>query len=74
MAGQQLFRCPKSYNSVHLRKEMYGSKPNGYRTVGTFRTAFTFSELAGLIDRNLKPKKIKKTPKNGCLFNTACVP
>ncbi|EGL6957543.1 hypothetical protein IRE38_005101 [Escherichia coli] len=27
-----------------------------------------------LIDRNLKPKKIKKTPKNGCLFNTACVP
>ncbi|EIH97675.1 hypothetical protein EC96154_A0164 [Escherichia coli 96.154] len=27
---------------------MYGSKPNGYRTVGTFRTAFTFSELAGL--------------------------
>ncbi len=68
MAGQQLFRCPKSYNSVHLRKEMYGSKPNGYRTVGTFRTAFTF------IDRNLKPKKIKKTPKNGCLFNTACVP
>ena len=48
MAGQQLFRCPKSYNSVHLRKEMYGSKPNGYRTVGTFRTAFTFSELAGL--------------------------
>ncbi|HCB8798343.1 TPA: transposase [Escherichia coli] len=26
------------------------------------------------IDRNLKPKKIKKTPKNGCLFNTACVP
>ena len=36
------------YNSVHLRKEMYGSKPNGYRTVETFRTAFTFSELAGL--------------------------
>ncbi|PDU03193.1 hypothetical protein A6V19_29505 [Escherichia coli] len=27
-----------------------------------------------LIDRNLNPKKIKKTPKNGCLFNTACVP
>ena len=26
------------------------------------------------IDRNLKPKKIKKTPKNGCLFNTSCVP
>ncbi|PZZ83248.1 DNA modification methylase, partial [Escherichia coli] len=25
------------------------------------------------IDRNLNPKKIKKTPKNGCLFNTACV-
>ena len=48
MAGQQRFWCPKSYNSVHLRKEMYGSEPNGYRTVGTFRTAFTFSELAGL--------------------------
>lgn len=48
MAGQQQFWCPKSYNSVHLRKEMYGSKPNGYRTVGTFRKAFTFSELAGL--------------------------
>ncbi|EEM5327477.1 hypothetical protein GKT77_24610 [Salmonella enterica] len=30
--------------------------------------------LGFLIDRNLKPKKIKKTPKNGCLFNTACVP
>ncbi|TJQ24558.1 DNA modification methylase, partial (plasmid) [Escherichia coli] len=27
-----------------------------------------------LIDRNLNPKKIKKTPKNGCLFDTACVP
>ncbi|EFM8819673.1 hypothetical protein A4V55_004431 [Escherichia coli] len=26
------------------------------------------------IDRNLNPQKIKKTPKNGCLFNTACVP
>lgn len=43
MAGQQRFWCPKSYNSVYLRKEMYGSKPNGYRTVGTFRTAFTFT-------------------------------
>ncbi|EFG6525388.1 TPA: hypothetical protein L1M97_004913 [Escherichia coli] len=31
--------------SVHLRKGMYGSKPNGYRTVRTFRSAFTFSEL-----------------------------
>ncbi|KYV47842.1 hypothetical protein AMK79_14345 [Escherichia coli] len=40
--------CPKTYNSEHLRKGMYGSKPNGYRTVGTFRTSFTFSELAGL--------------------------
>lgn len=30
--------------------------------------------ISNLIDRNLKPKKIKKTPKNGCLFNTACVP
>lgn len=48
MAGQQRFWCQKSYNSVYLRKEMYGSKPNGYRTVGTFRTAFTFGELAGL--------------------------
>ncbi len=48
MAGQQRFWCPKSYNSVHLRKGMYGSKPNCYRTVRTFRTAFTFSELAGL--------------------------
>ncbi|GDO20757.1 IS1294 transposase [Escherichia coli] len=26
------------------------------------------------IDRNLNPQKIKKKPKNGCLFNTACVP
>ena len=48
MAGQQRFWCPNSYNSEHLRKGMYGSKPNGYRTVGTFRTSFTFSELAGL--------------------------
>lgn len=48
MAGQQRFWCPKSYNSVHPRKGMYGSKPNGYRTVRTFRTAFTFSELAVL--------------------------
>lgn len=31
-------------------------------------------ENIAFIDRNLKPKKIKKTPKNGCLFNTACVP
>ncbi|EPM2387517.1 hypothetical protein ACTK62_005053, partial [Escherichia coli] len=31
-------------------------------------------ELRAFIDRNLNPKKIKKTPKNGCLFNTACVP
>ncbi len=30
--------------------------------------------VCGFIDRNLNPKKIKKTPKNGCLFNTACVP
>ncbi|EBD8388826.1 DUF192 domain-containing protein [Salmonella enterica] len=29
---------------------------------------------AAFIDRNLNPKKIKKTPQNGCLFNTACVP
>lgn len=48
MAGQQRFWCPKSYNSVHLRKGMYGSKPNCYQTVGTFHTAFTFSELVGL--------------------------
>ena len=48
MAGQQRFWCPKSYNSVHLRKRMYGSKLNSYRMVKTFRTAFTFSELAGL--------------------------
>ncbi len=48
MEGQQRFWCPKSYNSVHLRKGMYGSKPNCYQTVGTFRTAFTFSELVGL--------------------------
>jgi hypothetical protein len=45
MAGQQWFLCPKSYKSVHLRKGMYGSKPNGYRTIRIFRTAFTFSEL-----------------------------
>ncbi len=32
------------------------------------------TENIAFIDRNLKPKKIKKTPKNGCLFNTACVP
>ncbi len=48
MAGQQRFLCPKSYNSVHLRQGMYKSKLNGYRTVRTCRTAFTFSELAGL--------------------------
>ncbi|EFA4347381.1 DNA modification methylase, partial [Escherichia coli] len=38
--------------------------------------ASTFIEIARMmfIDRNLNPKKIKKTPKNGCLFNTACVP
>lgn len=34
-----------------------------------------YNQESGLfIDRNLNPKKIKKTPKNGCLFNTACVP
>ncbi|WP_252099031.1 MbeD family mobilization/exclusion protein, partial [Escherichia coli] len=32
-----------------------------------------FTDLQHMfIDRNLNPKKIKKTPKNGCLFNTAC--
>ncbi len=31
-------------------------------------------ENIAFIDRNLNPKKIKKTPQNGCLFNTACVP
>ncbi|OKX20770.1 hypothetical protein AWP98_10715 [Escherichia coli] len=40
--------CTKTYDSIHPRKGMYRSKPNGYRTVRTFRTAFTFSELAGL--------------------------
>ncbi|RVE07495.1 hypothetical protein CIG17_00450 [Escherichia coli] len=34
----------------------------------------TVGGIEVLIDRNLNPKKIKKTPKNGCLFNTACVP
>ncbi|HFP6864223.1 TPA: hypothetical protein ACHJ6T_004868, partial [Escherichia coli] len=33
----------KTCNSVHLRKGMYGCKPNGYWTVRAFRTAFTFS-------------------------------
>ncbi|EII49225.1 hypothetical protein EC23916_A0341 [Escherichia coli 2.3916] len=33
-----------------------------------------YKTVVALIDRNLNPKKIKKTPKNGCLFNTACVP
>ncbi|WP_353958077.1 hypothetical protein [Escherichia coli] len=33
-----------------------------------------FNQRVNLIDRNLNPKKIKKTPKNGCLFDTACVP
>lgn len=49
MAGQQRsVLVSKSYDSVYLRKGMHGSKLNGYRTVRTFRTAFTFSELAGL--------------------------
>ncbi|ELL5975693.1 transposase [Escherichia coli] len=35
---------------------------------------FKMVRYFGFIDRNLNPKKIKKTPQNGCLFNTACVP
>ncbi|MGA5959790.1 hypothetical protein ACPB1Z_26220, partial [Escherichia coli] len=31
-----------------------------------------YKTVVALIDRNLNPKKIKKTPKNGCLFDTAC--
>ncbi|HFU5253525.1 TPA: hypothetical protein ACH6CE_005270, partial [Escherichia coli] len=27
-----------------------------------------YKTVVALIDRNLNPKKIKKTPKNGCLF------
>ncbi|EGU1102307.1 DNA modification methylase [Escherichia coli] len=38
------------------------------------RAGFSVAGHLVFIDRNLKPKKIKKTPKNGCLFNTACVP
>ncbi|PBR55133.1 hypothetical protein COD45_22130 [Escherichia coli] len=34
----------------------------------------TLNKSDQFIDRNLNPKKIKKTPQNGCLFNTACVP
>ncbi|KAB0105344.1 DNA modification methylase, partial [Escherichia coli] len=38
------------------------------------RAGFSVAGHLVFIDRNLNPKKIKKTPKNGCLFNTACVP
>ncbi|EIR7805238.1 DNA modification methylase [Escherichia coli] len=38
------------------------------------RAGFSVAGHLVFIDRNLKPEKIKKTPKNGCLFNTACVP
>ncbi|MCF3243794.1 hypothetical protein, partial [Escherichia coli] len=31
-----------------------------------------YPHIRRFIDRNLNPQKIKKTPKNGCLFNTAC--
>ncbi|WP_250206104.1 DNA methyltransferase, partial [Escherichia coli] len=37
------------------------------------RAGFSVAGHLVFIDRNLNPKKIKKTPKNGCLFNTACV-
>ena len=46
MAGQQRFWCPKSYNSVHPRKGMYGSEPNGYRTVRTCNHSFNSILLA----------------------------
>ncbi len=39
-----------------------------------FRYPLLLNLASLFIDRNLNPKKIKKTPKNGCLFNTACVP
>lgn len=38
------------------------------------RAGFSVAGHLVFIDRNLNPKKIKKTPQNGCLFNTACVP
>ncbi len=44
------------------------------RSNDILRQASAYFAKAEFIDRNLNPKKIKKTPKNGCLFNTACVP
>ncbi|SRY13477.1 sensor protein pcoS [Escherichia coli] len=41
---------------------------------GKLQLTEEFLKTETFIDRNLNPKKIKKTPKNGCLFNTACVP
>ncbi len=42
--------------------------PDEYIKTSTIATAVNISLF---IDRNLNPKKIKKAPKNGCLFNTA---
>ena len=62
MAGQQRFWCPKSYNSVHLRKEMYGSKPNGYRTVGKFR--FPRAPLYSILIQRKDCREVLKSHKN----------
>lgn len=39
-----------------------------------YPTALALRQMALVHRQEFKPKKIKKTPKNGCLFNTACVP
>ena len=44
------------------------------KQTGEMREQTEWHRVVLFIDRNLNPKKIKKTPKNGCLFNTACVP
>nr|EII2879832.1 DNA modification methylase [Escherichia coli] len=62
-----------------LKKDALMVSFYGWHRIDRFMAAWKragFSVVGHLvfIDRNLKPKKIKKTPKNGCLFNTACVP
>ncbi len=65
MAAGRVFRRGDHRHRVVIGKD---TRLSGYMLEPALTAGFTS------IDRNLNPKKIKKTPQNGCLFNTACVP
>lgn len=74
--SQQMTRLENELSIRLLQRTSRGVTPTnaGLAFYSQAQLALRHADDAILIDRNLNPKKIKKTPKNGCLFNTACVP